>query len=176
MKARKEIEEYLQNLGIEIQSHMEERNSTEYGSEVFQTERFMPITGERIVEDNLKRDKIKVLNEDAKNALLDLISQSITNGDMETAKISLEVLQDESGFYKGHRDAAIRSDIPLDKRIAFDKYCQSKIENKQFAGSMATFMASARNVSITRKSEQVNGTIAEIKSATLEKESDKEIE
>ena len=37
-------------------------------------------------------------------------------------------------------------------------------------------MASARNVSITRKSEQVNGTIAEIKSATLEKESDKEIE
>ena len=95
MKTRKEVEEYLRDLEIEIKSYMEDRSSTEYGAETIQTERIMPITGEKVIEDNLKHDKIKVLNNDAKNALLDLISQSMTSGDMETAKTALEVLQEQ---------------------------------------------------------------------------------
>ena len=175
MNTRSEIEEYFKSLGIEIKSNLEGRESTEYGSEVVQTERYMPITGEKVVEDNLKRDQIKVLNKDAQNALLDLISQSITNGDMETAKTALEVLQDESGFYKGHRSAAIGNNIPLDKRIAFEQYCQSQNQNKQFTGPMASFMASAHNVAANRRTETVNNITGEIKSATLEREnSDRE--
>jgi len=175
MNTRSEVEEYLKNLGIEIKSNLQDRESTEYGNEVVQTERYMPITGEKVVEDNLKRDQIKVLNEDAQNALLNLISQSITNGDMETAKTALEVLQDESGFYKGHRSAAIGNNIPLDKRIAFEQYCQSQNQNKQFTGPMSAFMASAHNVAANRRTETVNNITGEIKSATLEREnSDRE--
>ena len=66
MKTRKEVEEYLRDLEIEIKSYMEDRSSTEYGAETIQTERIMPITGEKVIEDNLKHDKIKVLNNDAK--------------------------------------------------------------------------------------------------------------
>lgn len=175
MKTRSEVEEYLKSLGIEIKSKLEDRESTEYGSEVVQTERYMPIAGEKVVEDNLKRDQIKVLNDDAQKALLDLISQSITSGDMETAKTALEVLQEESGFYKGHRNAAIDKSIPLDKRLEFDQFCQSRNESKQFTGSMAAFMASAQNVASNRRTETVNETTAQIKDATIERDnSDRE--
>ena len=34
MKTRKEIEEYLKSQGIEIESHMEEYRTTEYGEDV----------------------------------------------------------------------------------------------------------------------------------------------
>jgi len=170
MKTRSEIEEYLKSIGVELQSKMVDRETTEYGREVIQTERILPITGEKIVEDNIKRDKIKVLNEEAKNALLDLINQSITNGDMETAKIALEVLQEESGFYKGHRSAAIDKSIPLDKRLEFDQFCQPRNESKQFTGPMAAFMASAQKVASNRRTETVSRTTAEIKDATLERD------
>ena len=97
MRTRKEVEEYLKDLGVEIKSTLENRESTEYGKDVINTERYMPITGEKIIEDNVKHDQIKVLNKEATNALLDLITQSIISGDMETAKTALEVLQEESG-------------------------------------------------------------------------------
>lgn len=165
MKTRNEVEEYLKKLGIEIQSQFEDRESTEYGEEVVQTERYMPTTGEKVIEDNLKHDKIKVLNEDAKKALLDLVSQSITNGDMETAEIALEVLQEESGYYKGHRNAAIDNAIPLDKRIEFEQYCQTKNPEKQFTGPMAAFRASAHNIATNRREGNISGITAEIRSA-----------
>ncbi len=176
MKTRKEVEEYLRDLEIEIKSYMEDRSSTEYGAETIQTERIMPITGEKVIEDNLKHDKIKVLNNDAKNALLDLISQSMTSGDMETAKTALEVLQEESGFYKGHRNAAIRNDIPLDKRIEFDKYCQTLNSEKEFTGPIAAFMASAHNIATTRRTGNINRITTEIKREVKEKEEEIEKE
>lgn len=176
MKTRNEIEEYLLNLGIKIQSETEQQISTEYGDEVIQSERFNSITGEKITEDNLKSRQIQVLNKEAETALLDLISQSITSGDMETAKVALDVLQDTSTFYKGHQNAAIKNNIPLDKRIEFDMYCKSKTESKEVSGSLAGFMGSAHKVAITRRTEQVNNMTSEIKSATLEKENDREIE
>lgn len=94
---------------------------------------------------------------------------------METAKVALEVLQDASTFYKGHPNAAIKNNIPLDKRIEFDMYCESKKENKEFSGGLAAFMASAHNIATTRRTEQVNNITGEIKSATIEKENDREI-
>lgn len=175
MNTRNEVEAYLKSLGIEMKSEIVDRESTEYGSEVIRTERYMPITGEKIIEDNLKRDQMKVLNDDAQKALLDLISQSITSGDMETAKIALEVLQEESGFYKGHRNAAIDKNIPLDKRLEFEQYCQPRNESKQFTGPMAAFMAAAQNVASERRTETVNRTTSEIKDATIERDnSDRE--
>lgn len=175
MNTRNEVEAYLKSIGIEIKSELVDRESTEYGSEVIQTERYMPITGEKIVEDNLKRDQIRVLNADAQKALLDLISKSITNGDMETAKTAIEVLQEESGFYKGHRAAAIDKNIPLDKRIEFEQYCKPRNENKQFIGPMAAFMSSAQNVASERRVGTVNTITSEIKEATIEREnSDRE--
>lgn len=176
MKTRSEIEEYLSNLGIKIQSEMEQQISTEYGEEVIRTERINSITGEKIIEDNLKYSQIQVLNKEAENALLDLISQSITSGDMETAKVALDVLQDTSTFYKGHQNAAIKNNIPLDKRIQFGMYCETKAESKEFSGNLAGIMASAHNIATTRRTEQVNNMISEIKSAALEKENDREIE
>lgn len=176
MKTRNEIEEYLSNLGIKIQSETEQQISTEYGEEVTKNERINSITGEKISEDNLKSRQIKVLNKEAENALLDLISQSITSGDMETAKIALDVLQDTSTFYKGHKNAAIKNNIPLDKRIQFDMYCKSKTESKEFSGDLAGIMASAHNIAATRRTEQVNNMTAEIKSVALGKENDREIE
>ncbi len=175
MRTRNEIEEYLANLGIKIQSEAEEQISTEYGAEVINSERINSITGEKIKEDNLQRRQIKVLNKEAENALLDLISQSITSGDMETAKVALDVLQDTSTFYKGHPNVAIKNNIPLGKRVEFDMYCKSINESKEFSGGLAGFMASAHNVATTRRTEQVNNITGEIKSATIEKENDREI-
>ncbi len=117
----------------------------------------MPITGEKIKEDNLvNRATKKVLNKDAENALLALISKSITSGDMETAKISLEVLQEESSFYKENRNVALGRNIPLDKVIELDKYCEE--QNKQFTGPTAAFMASANKIASTRRMGQINNT------------------
>ena len=176
MKTRSEIEEYLLNLGIKIQSETEQQISTEYGEEVIKNERINSITGEKTSEENLKIRQIQVLNKDAENALLDLISQSITNGDMETAKTALDVLQDTSTFYKGHQNAAIKNNIPLDKRIQFDMYCKTKEKSKEFSGNLAGIMASTHNIATTRRTEQVNNMTSEIKSAALEKENDREIE
>ena len=155
---------------------MENRESTEYGAEVIQTERIMPITGEKIIEDNVRHEQIKVLNQEATNALLDLITQSITKGDMETAKTALEVLQEESGFYKGNENAAISSTIPLDKRIEFDEYCKKGTQSKEFTGPMAAFMASAQNIAESRRTGEVNEITDGIKREVNEKEDEQEFE
>lgn len=176
MKTRSEIEEYLSNLGIKIQSEIEQQLSTEYGEEVIRTEHINSITGKKIIEDNLKSNQIQVLNKEAENALLDLISQSITNGDMETAKVALDVLQDTSTFYKVNQNAALKNNIPFDKRIQFGMYCKAKTESKEFSGGLAGIMASAHNIATTRRTEQVNNMTSEIKSVALEKENDREIE
>lgn len=54
MKTKNEIEEYLSNLGIKIQSETEEQASTEYGAEVIRYEQINSITGEKTIVDNLK--------------------------------------------------------------------------------------------------------------------------
>ena len=169
MNTRSEIEEYLKSMGVEIQSKLEDRESTEYGSEVVQTGRILSVTGEKVFEDNVNRYQIRILNDNAKKALLDLINQSITNGDMETANIALEVLQEESSFYKGHRNAALSNKLPLDKRIEFDQYCEAKNEKRQFAEPMAAFKASAQNIANNRRTETINRTTAEIKDATIQR-------
>ena len=177
MKTRNEIEAYLKDLGVEIKSTLENRESTEYGKDVINTERYMPITGEKIIEDNIKHHQIKVLNKEATNALLNLITQSITSGDMETAKTALEVLQEESGFYKGHENAAISNSIPLDKRIQFEEYCQQKNNSKkEFTGSLAAFMASAQNIAESRRTGDVNKITNEINKEVNEKENNQEFE
>lgn len=142
MKTRTDIEEYLKLQGVEIQSSVEEVATTEYGADVVHTLRYMPITGKKIVESNEKTHRTKVINEDAKKALLNLISESITNGDMETAKVALEVLQDSSSFYKNHKNAAFRPSIPLDKRMEFEEYYNKQNPpKKEYTGALAGFMA-----------------------------------
>jgi len=176
MKTRSEIEEYLKNLGIEIKSEYEVRESKygEYGEEAVVTERYMPITGEKVVTSN-GYETIKVLNDEAKDALVDLINQSITSGDMETAKTALDVLKSESTFYRSN--SAIDNSIPADKRREFKEYCE---ENKlkpprEFTGGLAAFQAAAYEVASNRRTETVNETTAEIKDATIEREnSDRE--
>lgn len=115
-------------------------------------------------------------NDEAKDALVDLISDSITNGDMETARTALEVLQEESTYYHNNQNAAFKTSIPLDKRSEFTKYCQEADEKtKTYDGPLAAFMASAKNVAVTRKEEDIKEIVAQIKEATLEKENTKEI-
>lgn len=173
MNTREDIEQYLENLGIKIQSKKEEIVVTEHGEEELYYESVMPITGEKIKEDNIvNRATKKVLNKDAENALLELIGKSITSGDMETAKISLEVLQEESSFYKGHRNAALERNIPLDKVMEFDKYYEE--QNKQFTGHMAAFMASANKIASTRRMGQINNTISEIRESIIKERENNE--
>lgn len=142
MRTRAEIEEYLKGKGVEIQSSVEEVATTEYGADVVYTERYLPITGEKIVESNEKKHNEKKLNDDAKNALLDLIKQAVTNGDMETAKTALGVLQEESSFYKGNKTAALGASIPLDKRMEFwEYYDKQNPPKKEYTGPGAAFIA-----------------------------------
>ena len=142
MRTRAEIEEYLKGKGVEIQSSDKEFKTTDYGEDVVYTARYMPFTGEKIVESNEKIRRTKEINEDAKKALLDLISESVTNGDMETAKVALEVLQDSSSYYKSNKNAAFRPSIPLDKRMEFEEYYNKQNPpKKEYTGPGAAFMA-----------------------------------
>lgn len=178
MKTRSEIEEYLKGLGVEIQSRYEwvDTGRDEYGEEAVYTERYMPITGEKVVEYNGGRS-IKVINDEAKDALLDLINKSITSGDMETAKTALDVLQSESAFYNDYRSEAIDKSIPADKRKEFKEYCEEHKPQppKMFDGPLAAFQAAAYEIASNRRTETVNETTSEIKDATIERDnSDRE--
>ena len=154
MKTRKEIEEYLEGLGIEIRPVRVKMSTNNYVKKPNQEEKYT----QRVIFSNVPDDMnyyiMSILNKEAENALLDLISKSITNDDMETAVTAIQVLQEESYFYKQCKNAAIRSDITFRKRMAFDSYCQEHNIEDEYAGIMPTNRPSTPNKNNAEKDEE----------------------
>lgn len=138
MKTRKEIEEYLEGLGIKIKPFIEKIALTGARMNFKQTLSMKE-------KENCRYYTFKIINKDAENALLDLISKSIINDDMETAITAIQVLQEESLFYKEHRDSAIRKDVPLEKKIAFDLYCNEHGIEYNYTGPISAYINSPQN-------------------------------
>lgn len=153
MKTRKEIENYLEGLGIEIKPLKEYVNLNRFENQSNQKKHNYLYS--RVTGDDKNYYIIKILNKDAEKAILDLISKSITNDDMETAITAIQVLQEESYFYKNCANAAIRDDIPGDKKIAFFLYCQEhNIDDNNYAGPMAAYRSSKQNKDTSEKDEE----------------------
>ncbi len=153
MKTRKEIEDYLEGLGIKIKPFIEYANINRFENQSNQKKHNFLCS--IVTDDDKNYHIIKILNKDAEKAILNLISKSITNDDMETAITAIQVLQEESYFYKNCGNAAIRDDIPSDKKTAFFLYCQEhNIEDNDYGGSMSAYRSSIQNKNTVEKDDE----------------------
>lgn len=129
MKTREEIEKeikkYMNDLGIKVISYVREIPYNENGILTFYGLKY---NGDK---DPQKRYyAFKTINEEAEKALIDYISKSIMEGDMERAVVTIDILQQKSDRYKLNRDSAVKG-VPLDKKIDFFRYCdENKIGEK----------------------------------------------
>ena len=121
MKSKEEIEEYL---GFKLESNVE-RHIVTYGEDyIGDTERYMPIAGEKIIDDKREYEYVKVISEESKNALQKLLKDSMENGDIETAATCHSILMEESDFYRNHPNAI--GGLDLEQIIELRKYEQEQ--------------------------------------------------
>ncbi|MBO4293417.1 MAG: hypothetical protein J5881_03410 [Clostridia bacterium] len=148
MKTRKEIEEYLNGLGIELKSCVRKIPYNENGILTFE--------GYKASSCNNPKKKyfmLKIINKDVEEALLNLVKESIIKGDYETVDAAIDVLQQESERYKVSRDAALRG-VPFEKKMKYWDYCQEQENGEENKEDLSTYVSVKQRKAMERDDEE----------------------